>query len=161
VTVVIPEEARRFLDGAAESIVIDGERRASSTGESIESHDPATGGVVARIAAGGAEDVDAAVASSLRAFEEWRDLKPTARGRYLLDLADLVDEHADELATLETIDVGKTFTECRNIDMVYAGEILRYFGGWANKITGDVLPVSPPVGDAFVYTRREPGAAAG
>jgi aldehyde dehydrogenase (NAD+)/phenylacetaldehyde dehydrogenase len=153
----MPETIQRFLDGAESSIVIDGQRRPSSSGETIDSYDPATGEVAWRVAAGDRHDVDAAVVSAGAAFEDvWKEFKPAARARLLFDLADLVEDNADELAMLETVDVGKPFTESRNIDLVYAAEILRYFGGWATKMTGDVLPVSPPLGEAFVYTRREP-----
>jgi aldehyde dehydrogenase (NAD+) len=155
--VEIPPALANFLDSTHQSIVIGGERREARSGKTIDVRDPGTGAVIARIAAGGADDIDLAVSDARRAFEEeWRDTKPAARERALLALADLVETNAEELATLETLDVGKPLTESLYVDLHYAATSLRYFAGWATKISGDVLPVSPPVGDAFVYTRREP-----
>ncbi len=73
-----------------------------------------------------------------------------------LDFAGLVEDHAEELAILETLDAGKPLTEALYIDAAYTAETIRYYAGWATKLHGDVLPVSPAVGEAFVYTRREP-----
>ena len=155
--VEIPADLRSFLDGATSSIVVGGQRRPARSESTIDVRDPGTGEVIAAIAAGGAADVDLAVADARRAFEdEWRDSKPAARERALLILADLLEANAEELATLETLDVGKPLTESLYIDLHYAAASLRYFAGWATKISGDVLPASPPVGDALVYTRREP-----
>jgi len=156
-TVEIPAPIETFLKGAADSILIHGKRTPALAGETIDTYDPATGQVIARIARGRREDVDRAVASARRAFDEvWRDMKPVARARALLGLAELVEQNADELATLETLDNGKPLSESMYVDLAYAAEVLRYYGGWATKITGDVLPVSPAVGSAFAYTRREP-----
>ena len=153
----VPAEVEKFLATAADSIVVDGERRPARSGLTIESVDPATGAPLATIAAGDAADVDAAVISARSAFDEtWGRLPPAARGRLLLAFADLVEEHAEELAVLETLDAGKPLTEALYIDAAYTAETIRYYGGWATKIHGDVLPVSPAVGEAFVYTLREP-----
>jgi aldehyde dehydrogenase (NAD+) len=155
--VSVPAEVEKFIATAADSIVIDGERRPALAGRTIESVDPATGAPLATIAAGEAADVDAAVISARSAFDaSWGRLPPAARGRLLFELADLVEEHAEELAVLETLDAGKPLTEALYIDAAYTAETLRYYAGWATKLHGDVLPVSPAVGEAFVYTRREP-----
>jgi aldehyde dehydrogenase (NAD+) len=155
--VKIPADISDFLDTASRSLVIAGDRREARSGETIDVLDPATGEVLARIASAGAEDVGLAVANSQQVFEEiWRDTKPAARERALLGLADLIEANSEELATIETLDVGKPLTESLYVDMHYAAASLRYFAGWATKLGGEVLPVSLPVGDAFVYTRREP-----
>jgi aldehyde dehydrogenase (NAD+)/phenylacetaldehyde dehydrogenase len=161
-SVVVPEAAGHFLAGAGSSIVIDGERTAASSGATIPVFDPATGQVLTRVAAGGADDVDTAVRSAQRAFDEdWRDLRTSARGRALLHLADLMEVHAEELATLETLDNGKPLTESLYLDVAVAAETIRYYGGWATKIGGTTPSVSPPVGSAFAYTRREPYGVVG
>jgi acyl-CoA reductase-like NAD-dependent aldehyde dehydrogenase len=153
----VPAEVEKFIATAADSIVIDGERRPALSGRTIESVDPGTGLPLASIAAGEAADVDAAVMSAQAAFDEsWGRLQPAARSRLLLDFAGLVEEHAEELAVLETLDAGKPLTEALYIDAAYTAETVRYYAGWATKLHGDVLPVSPAVGEAFVYTRREP-----
>src|SRR5581483_3586259 len=157
VKIEMPPALAAFVDSTHRSIVIGEERHEARSGETIEVRDPGTGEVIGKIAAGGAEDVDLAISEARRAFEEeWRDTKPAARERALLALADLVEVNAEELAMLETLDVGKPLTESLYVDLHYAAASLRYFAGWATKLSGDVHPVSPPVGDALVYTRREP-----
>lgn len=147
---------RDVLSRAAESIVVGGKPGPASDGRLIETHDPATGEVVASIAAGGAADVDRAVGSATRAAGSWQVLSAAARARALYDVASLIEEHADELATLETLDNGKPLTESMFLDVGIAAEIWRYYAGWCTKIGGQTLPVSPPVGNSFAYTRREP-----
>jgi aldehyde dehydrogenase (NAD+)/phenylacetaldehyde dehydrogenase len=128
----------------------------------FETVDPATGAVLATLPAGNAADVDRAVRAARTAYEEtWRELSPAAKGRCLLRLADLIDENAEELATIETLDVGKPLTESQYVDIALTGEVYRYYGGWATKIHGQTLPVSPVVGTAFAYTRREPYGVVG
>jgi acyl-CoA reductase-like NAD-dependent aldehyde dehydrogenase len=155
--ITVPAAVEKFLDNAAESIVIDGRRQACSSGALLDSYDPATGEVIARFARGGADDIDRAVRSGRAAFDRgWRDLKPAARARCLLTLADLIDANLEELAALETIDNGKPITESMYVDLALAAEVFRYYGGWTTKFGGEVLAVSPSIGTAFAYTRREP-----
>jgi aldehyde dehydrogenase (NAD+)/phenylacetaldehyde dehydrogenase len=159
---VLPDWLATRARESTDSIIIGGERRAAASGETFDVFDPGTGKVIGQAATGGAVDVDAAVRDADRAFREhWRDAKPTTRGRVLLRLADLIEEHADELAQLETLDNGKPLFETRNIDVPMTAETYRYYGGWATKLTGDVLPVSPLFGPAFAYTRREPFGVVG
>jgi len=76
-----------------------------------------------------------------------------SRGKLLLKLADLVEEHQDELAELEAYDNGKPFLVAKNVDVALAIKCYRYYAGWADKIHGSVIPIE---GDYFCYTRREP-----
>ncbi|MCX6463703.1 MAG: aldehyde dehydrogenase family protein [Pseudonocardiales bacterium] len=147
---------RDVLSRATESIVIAGKPGPAADGRLIETHDPATGEVVASIAAGGAADVERAVSAASRAAGSWQVLSAAGRARALFDVAALIEEHADELATLETLDNGKPLTESMFLDVGIAAEIWRYYAGWCTKIGGQTLPVSPPVGNSFAYTRREP-----
>src|SRR6266542_5371220 len=106
--VTVPGSVQRFLDTAAASIVIDGERRPAASGDVTPVYDPGTGRVIAEVAMGGAEDIDAAVQSARAAFDDdWKHRTPSAQGRALMTLASLMEEHLDELAVLETLDVGK------------------------------------------------------
>lgn len=156
-SVLVPQEISAYAANAERSVLIDGTRREAVGGETIENFDPGTGQVIGQLARGGAEDVDLAVQSAFRAFDQlWRDLKPSARARCLFTLADLMDAHAEELASLETLDNGKPITESRYVDVALASEVFRYYGGWATKYAGEVLAVSPTVGSAFAYTRYEP-----
>ncbi len=152
-----PDAIVAFAADGHRSVLIDGTRHEAADGATIDNFDPGTGQIIGRIARGRAPDVDRAVRSALRAFEGgWRDLKPSARARCLFTLADLVDANVEELATLETLDNGKPITESQYVDLALAAEVFRYYGGWATKYAGDVLAVSPAIGNAFAYTRHEP-----
>jgi aldehyde dehydrogenase (NAD+)/phenylacetaldehyde dehydrogenase len=154
--VEVPELARPSLERANQSIYVNGERSGAALGGEIETMDPATGSVLATIAAGTGVDVDRAVAAANAALPGWRAMSPAARGRILIQLGALIEEHSEELAILETLDNGKPINESRYLDVNLAAPTWTYFGGWSTKLAGQTLPVSPPVGEAFVYTRREP-----
>ena len=150
------DEVRSVLDRAVDSIVIDGRPRPAAASELIEVTDPGTGSTITSVAAGTAEDVDHAVDAATRALVDWQSLSAAARGRFLYDVAALIEENAQELATLETLDNGKPFTESLFLDVSIAAETFRYYAGWCSKLGGQTPPVSPPVGNFFTYTRREP-----
>lgn len=99
------------------------------------------------------KDVDIAVAAARKAFEgEWRQVTPGDRGKMVLKLADLLEQHLKVLASIEALDNGKAFTMAQ-LDVGMAAKTLRYYGGWADKIEGKVIDTSP---DMFNYTRQEP-----
>ena len=115
---------------------------------------PATEEVIAEVAAGDAGDVDRAVRAARGCFESdaWRGLSARARGRLLSKAGDLLESRLDEFARLETAHNGKTLFESK-IELSMTVNTLRYYGGWADKIVGDTLPVDGPF---FTYTLREP-----
>ncbi len=157
-----PRRGGRALPAAG---AVDARRRplgGAASGETLATLDPATGTELARVPAGGAEDVDAAVAAARHAFEEgpWSRLSPSRRCRLLWRLADLVEENADELAELETLDCGKPLSAARQGDIPSAAESLRYTAGWATKLEGATVPVGPP-GTVHAYTVREPVGVVG
>ncbi|WP_246781810.1 aldehyde dehydrogenase family protein [Thermus oshimai] len=122
---------------------------------------PATGEVLAQVARGGPEDVDRAVALARKALEgSWGRTTPDERGRLLYRLSELIEAHADALAALEALNVGKPYTEARTADIPLAAQHFRYFAGWTTKWSGEVLPVSFP-GEHLAYTRREPVGVVG
>ena len=125
-------------------------------GEPIPTRDPATGTVLEDVGTATQADVDAAVAAARRALSspEWAGLAPVQRAKLLFRLADLVDEHHEELAALETRDQGQPIGISRQVSVTGAAEHLRYFAGWVTKIQGTTNPVSFP--DTLHYTRREP-----
>ena len=99
------------------------------------------------------KDVDIAVAAARKAFNgEWRQTTPEQRGRYLVKLADLVERDAEQLAAIEALDNGKAISMA-NVDVSMVAGCLRYYGGWADKITGSVLDTNH---EMFSYTRQEP-----
>ena len=149
-----------FLDGSVKGLFIDGRSRPALSGRSFETSNPATGEVLARVAQAGAEDIALAVASSRRAFEgDWGRMKPFDRQALMLKLADLVDQHFDELALLDTLDMGAplsrtTMGRRRSVGM------LRYYAGQATTIQGDTIPNSA-AGNFFSYTLKEPVGVVG
>jgi aldehyde dehydrogenase (NAD+) len=121
----------------------------------FETYDPYTGKPWALIPRDGAAEVDAAVAAAKAAFRSsaWSGLTPSARGKLLVRLADLIAENAERLAAIETRDNGKLIAEM-GAQLRYIPEWYRYFGGLADKIEGAVLPIDKP--GMFAFTRREP-----
>jgi phenylacetaldehyde dehydrogenase len=118
---------------------------------------PANGEVFAQAAAGGAEDIDAAVRAARAAFERgpWRTTTPMERARLLWKLSDAIEANAAELAMLETLDNGMPLWVAQMWNVPKAVECLRYYSGWPTRLVGETLPVSAP-GEYHTYTRREP-----
>ena len=128
----------------------------------LQSINPATGELLAEIQEASTADVDAAVDRARRAFAtkgEWRTMPPAARAQLLWRIGDLIDEHADELAELETRDQGQPLEVSRNISAPAAAEHFRYYAGWATKLSGDTNSVSIP--GVLNYTLREPVGVCG
>jgi phenylacetaldehyde dehydrogenase len=133
---------------------------ASKSGKTFPVYNPATGSVLAEVALGDRDDVDAAVKSARRALNgPWSLLSTTERARLLFDLADLVESRADELALIDTLDNGKPFKDARRVDIPSAIDDLREFAGWATKLFGQSVRV--PAGNVHAYTVREPVGVAG
>lgn len=145
-----------FLRPQPVKMLIGGEWVPSASGKTFETLNPATGTVLAHVAEGDAEDINRAVAAARKAFESgpWPKLTPSQRGRLLWKLADLVEQHADELAQLETLDNGKPIKYSKGADIPLTADHFRYFAGWATKLEGETIPVSIP--NMFTYTLREP-----
>ena len=135
----------------------------AASGKTFDTYNPATGEVLARVCEGDRADVDRAVKAARKAFEEgpWPDMLPAERARLLWKLADLIDEHHEELAQLETLDNGKPLLFSRIVDVPTAAANFRYMSGWATKIEGNTIPISMPGAKYFAYTLREPVGVAG
>src|ERR1700743_3714930 len=135
-------------------LLIDGKRVPSSSGRTFKSLNPATEEVIATIAEGNEADVDRAVAAARRAFEgPWRTMRAAERGALLLKWAELLKRHADEIVEIESLDGGKPISATLRQDFPAAIDTLTYYAGWADKITGDVVPTRD---DALTYTVRDP-----
>ena len=119
----------------------------------FDSVDPATGEVLATLDICGPDEVDAAVEAARAAQGEWTSGDPMRRTRILLRLAALIEEHADELARLESRDVGKPLSEAATRDLPFTIQTWLYYAGWPTKILGTTNPAKPGV---FTYTLREP-----
>jgi acyl-CoA reductase-like NAD-dependent aldehyde dehydrogenase len=136
-------------------LIIGGEAVDSASGREFVTRNPATEEPICSVAEAGPEDVDRAVKSARQAFESgpWPRMRAAERQRVLTKLGDLILEHADELARLETMDNGKPIFESRQIDVGMVASCFHYFAGWATKITGETIPVNPAW---FTFTLREP-----
>ncbi|XWX01648.1 hypothetical protein V2A60_009676 [Cordyceps javanica] len=122
-------------------------------GSELQVENPSTGDPLATVSAAQKEDVDKAVEAALAAFKgSWKAVGPAERGKLLNRLADLIERDADDLASLEALEAGVLFKESKGLHITQSAETLRYFAGWADKITGQLLSI--PQGHAF--TRREP-----
>ncbi|MDB5827663.1 MAG: aldehyde dehydrogenase family protein, partial [Variovorax sp.] len=144
-----------YLDGHPKLLLIDGKLVPAASGKTFKTYNPTTGKVLAEVAEAGVADIDAAVASARRAFEgPWSKFKPFDRQAVLLKLADLVDQHFDELAMLDTLDMGgpiaSTAAKRRR-----AIALLRYYAGLATATHGQTIENSQ-AGEIFSYTVREP-----
>lgn len=134
-------------------LFINGEFVKGVDGKTFETINPANEKVIVAVHEATEKDVDIAVAAARTAFEgEWKHVTPEQRGRYLIKLADLFEEHADHLAAIESLDNGKAVTMAQ-VDVKMSAGCLRYYGGWADKITGTVIDTTP---DTFNYTKQEP-----
>ena len=156
----VTEPRRRTQRTFQTKLLIDGKWRDALSGKTFETINPATEEVIAEVAEGDKADIDLAVKAARRAFDSgpWRTMDARDRGRLITRLADLVEEHIDELAELETLDNGKPLAEARNGDLPMVVDTFRYYAGWADKIHGQTIPVR---GNYFTYTRKEPVGVAG
>jgi acyl-CoA reductase-like NAD-dependent aldehyde dehydrogenase len=145
-----------FLQQQPIKLLIGGQWVASASGKTFETLDPSTGKVLATVAEGGVEDINRAVSAARKAFESgpWPRMTPSQRGRLLLKVADLIEQNAEELARLETLDNGKPIRYSLKSDVPMTADHFRYFAGWASKLEGNTIPVSIP--NMFTYTLREP-----
>ena len=136
-------------------LLIGGERVDAVDGGRLTVLDPATGEQLAEVPAGGAADVDAAVAAARNALPVWAATPPARRAELLWALGTRIAELGDELATLEALDNGKTRADALMVDIPLCSELFKYYAGWATKIEGATIPTAAGL-DYHVYTRREP-----
>jgi aldehyde dehydrogenase (NAD+) len=150
----------RQVPVSATKILINNRWVASASGKTFPTIDPSTGEEICQVAEADAADVDKAVAAARAAFERgpWRRMAASERGRLLNRLADLIEQHADELAALESLDNGKPVTLAKAVDVAATVGCYRYFAGWADKVHGKTIPID---GDYFCYTRHEPVGVVG
>ena len=135
-------------------LLIDGHHVPSLSGRTFKTLNPANEQVIATIAEGNEADVERAVAAARRAFEgPWRTMRASERGQILLRLVELMKQHADEIASLESLDAGKPIAGVLRQDFPAAIDTLTYYAGWADKIAGEVVSTRD---EALTYTMREP-----
>jgi 1-pyrroline dehydrogenase len=115
--------------------LIGGEWVDAASGETMEVLNPATGETIAEVPSASAEDVDRAVQAGKRALPEWLETTPGERAELLLKLADAIDEHADELAELESRNVGKPLSYAKD-ELPVCSDNIRFFAGAARVLEG-------------------------
>ncbi|MDQ4111755.1 MAG: aldehyde dehydrogenase family protein [Actinomycetota bacterium] len=138
---------------------IDGKWTPSVDGNEVPVVNPATGEQIGSLAAGTSADVDLAVAAARRQFDggQWSTLSGLDRARLLWRLADLVEEHKEDLAKLEALDIGRPFFEPMHIELPSAVDTFRHFAGWADKVVGTTFNLADLMGRARTsYTIRQP-----
>ncbi len=157
--------ARDFVE-REHHMPIDGKWVESASGETFATVDPATEQELSQVPRGSEEDVDRAVRAARRAFadgSEWRRMTPSDRSRRIYRIGELIEQHADELAALESLDNGKPLAVARAADVPLAADLFRYMAGWVTKIEGQTIPISamPAPGEYLAYTLREPVGVVG
>jgi aldehyde dehydrogenase (NAD+) len=157
-TALDPAVLAKSLTEHAKPLLIDGALVPARSGRTFESINPSTGEVIAELAEGGADDIDAAVSAARRAFEgPWSKFTPIQRQNVLLRFADLLDHHYEELRVLDVLDMGSPIGRVGGTPL---SEFLRYYAGWTTKIHGETVPNSAP-GSIFSYTLKEPVGVVG
>jgi phenylacetaldehyde dehydrogenase len=159
-TVTLDRRVEDFI-AAPRQLFINGQWVDAASGKTFETPNPATGETLARIAEGDVEDINRAVLAARRAFEDgpWSRMTPSERGRIIWRIGDLILEHVDELAQLESLDNGKPFAVAQAADVPLAADLFHYMAGWATKIEGNTINISVPYmpgANFHSYTLREP-----
>ncbi|RWR12162.1 aldehyde dehydrogenase family protein [Siminovitchia fortis] len=157
--VKLSKKVSDFLSGT-KKIFIGGQFVESISGRTFETYNPATGEVLAFVSEAQAEDIDKAVVAAKEAFEHgpWSKMSAAERGRLMYRLAQLIEQHKQELAEIDSLDNGKPMREVIENDIPNAIGQFEYFAGWTTKIIGQTIPVSGPY---FNYTRHEPVGVVG
>ncbi|HYQ50191.1 MAG TPA: aldehyde dehydrogenase family protein, partial [Pseudomonas sp.] len=136
-----------------QKLYIDGGYVDAGTDATFEAINPATGEVLAHVQRATQADVEKAVESAERGQKVWAAMTAMQRSRILRRAVDILRERNDELAQLETLDTGKSYSETRYVDIVTGADVLEYYAGLVPAIEGEQIPLRE---SSFVYTRREP-----
>ncbi|SEK34568.1 phenylacetaldehyde dehydrogenase [Colwellia chukchiensis] len=152
----VTEHTKRFL-AQKQQMYIGGEFCSAQSGNVYEVIEPCTAGLLAQVPDASIADVDLAVAAAKSSFTDspWSRMKPNERERLLLRLADVIEQHSQTLAELESLDAGKAISGCKAVDIDGSIDVLRYMAGWSTKIAGSTKNVSVE-GDHFAYTLKQP-----
>jgi len=161
----VEQQADSFVR-SPHKLLIDGEWVEAASGETFATFNPSTEETLAEVAYGRTEDIDRAVKAARKAFADdspWRRMNASDRGRLIWTISELIEEHADELAMLESLDNGKPYHVAKTADVALSADLFRYMAGWPTKIEGTTVPISalPAPGEYLAYTLREPVGVVG
>ena len=164
-TMAVQEQVSGFV-ATPRKLFVNGEWVEAASGKTFATPDPATGETLAQVAEGDVEDIDRAVRAARAAFETgpWSRMTPSDRGRLIWKIGDLILEHVEELAQLESLDNGKPYAVAKAADVPLAADLFHYMAGWATKIEGNTINISVPFmpgANFHSYTLREPVGVVG
>src|SRR5271168_1482281 len=164
-TVTVDRSVEDFIS-TPRKLFINGQWVDAASGKTFETPNPATGQTLANVAEGDSEDIDRAVRAARAAFDDgpWGRITPSERGRIIWRIGDLILEHAEELAQLESLDNGKPYAVALGADVPLAADMFHYMAGWATKIEGNSINISVPYmpgANFHSYTLREPVGVVG
>jgi aldehyde dehydrogenase (NAD+) len=144
----------------AGEIFVGGAWRPTASGATYQPINPANEEPLAAVGKGDERDIDLAVTAARKAFDEgpWPRMSPHERGRIVWRLGELIQEHLDEMAKLESLCTGKTMFDSGKVEIPFAAEVFRYYAGWATKIHGETLQLRD---NAFTFTLRQPVGVVG
>ncbi|WP_434512318.1 aldehyde dehydrogenase family protein [Desulfitobacterium sp. AusDCA] len=134
-------------------LFIDGKWVDGKDGKTFDTYNPSNGELLATCVDAGKEDVDLAVKAAWRAFDSWKNVSPQERSRILLKIADLIDENAEKLAMIETLDNGKPIRETLGVDVPYSSDHFRYFASVIRGQEGEAVMIDK---DTMNIILREP-----
>ncbi|MEN9300544.1 MAG: hypothetical protein RLZZ254_325, partial [Actinomycetota bacterium] len=139
---------------------IDGKFVDAASGKTFESLNPRDGSLIANVAEGDAADVDKAVAAAKRSFESgaWSEMAPLERKKVMLRWSALINEHAEELALLETMNCGKPISDSLNVDVASCSNNIQWYGETIDKLYGEIAPIPR---DSVAMIEREPMGVVG
>ncbi len=164
-TVHINPQVADFL-ATPRKMLIGGKWVNAASGKTFATLDPSNAEALAQVAEGDQEDIHRAVKAARAAFESgpWRRMTPSERGRVIWKIGDLIEQHLEEFAQLDSLDNGKPVGVARVADVPLAADLFRYMAGWATKIEGNTIPISVPYTPGaryHSYTLREPVGVVG
>ena len=164
-TVTVDRTVEEFTT-TPRKLFINGQWVEAASGKSFETPNPATGQPLASVAEGDSEDIDRAGRAARAAVDDgpWGRITPSERGRIIWRIGDLILQHAEELAQLESLDNGKPYAVALGADVPLAADMFHYMAGWATKIEGNSINISVPYmpgANFHSYTLREPVGVVG